>query len=94
LDPGRIGVEGEAALRIPLESPNHGEDAAAPLAWVYAALGDKEPAFAWLEKAYRNHEGGLILLGVAPVSQPIRHDPRFESLLRRMGLAAISQPTP
>jgi TolB-like protein len=78
----------KAALRIILESPNHGEDAAVPLASVYATLGEKEPAFAWLEKAYRNREGGLILLGVSPVPQLIRQDPRFEGLMHGMRLTA------
>jgi TolB-like protein len=78
----------KAALRIILESPNHGEDAAVPLASVYATLGEKEPAFAWLEKAYRNREGGLILLGVSPVPQLIRQDPRFEGLMQGMRLSA------
>ena len=77
----------EATLQTLLKGASHGEDLAMILAQDYAALGKKEPAFAWLEKAYRNHEGGLVLLGVAPAFRPIRSDPRFENLMRGMRLA-------
>ena len=78
--------KGRAILKTMLETANHREDLAILLAQVYAAFGEKEPAFVWLERAYRNREGGLILLHVAPAFQPIRHDPRFTSLMRRIGL--------
>jgi TolB-like protein/DNA-binding winged helix-turn-helix (wHTH) protein/Tfp pilus assembly protein PilF len=78
----------EAALQTLLESANHGEGPAILLAQVYTALGEKEPAFAWLEKAYRNHEAALILLGMAPAFQPLGGDPRYKGMMQRMSLAA------
>jgi TolB-like protein/DNA-binding winged helix-turn-helix (wHTH) protein len=77
----------EATLQTLLKGASHQEDLAMLLAQDYAALGEKEPTFAWLEKAYRNHEGGLALLGAAPAFRPIRSDPRFETLMRGMRLA-------
>ena len=50
----------------------------------YAQLGDKEQAFAWLEKAYEKHDGPLFRLKVEPGWDPLRDDPRYEDLLRRM----------
>ncbi|MCP4259282.1 MAG: protein kinase [Planctomycetes bacterium] len=51
---------------------------------IYAQLGDKEQAFAWLEKAYEKHDGGLLYLKVEPLLDPLHDDPRFDDLLRRM----------
>ena len=52
----------------------------------YLYLGDKDRAFEVLEKAYQEREGGLIYLNVAPRWDPLRDDPRFHDLLRRMNL--------
>ncbi len=56
------------------------------IAAVYAGLGDKEQAFQWLEKAYRERDEGLIYLNVAAPWGNLRSDPRFVSLVRRVGL--------
>jgi len=53
---------------------------------VYAALGDKDSAFEWLEKAYAIRDKGLTFLKVDPCLDPLRSDPRFQDLLRRVGL--------
>jgi len=50
----------------------------------YAQLGDKDQAFAWLEKAYKEHVGPMVTLKVDPAWDPLRSDPRFQDLLRRM----------
>jgi DNA-binding winged helix-turn-helix (wHTH) protein/TolB-like protein/Flp pilus assembly protein TadD len=57
------------------------------IAIVYASLGEKDQAFAWLEKAYEDRSGSLILLKVWPLMDPLRSDPRFADLVRRVGLA-------
>lgn len=50
----------------------------------YAQLGDKDQAFAWLEKAYEKHDSPMHRLKVQPWWDPLRSDPRFQDLLRRM----------
>ncbi|MFQ5694366.1 MAG: protein kinase [Terriglobia bacterium] len=54
------------------------------IAAVHAALGQKEQAFAWLEKAYGERDSWLVFVKVEPMFDPLRGDPRFQALLRRM----------
>jgi TolB-like protein/Flp pilus assembly protein TadD len=54
------------------------------IAQAYTALGDFDQAFAWLEKAYQDRWGQLAWLKVDPGDDPLRSDPRFQDLLRRM----------
>jgi serine/threonine protein kinase/Tfp pilus assembly protein PilF len=56
------------------------------LAVLYGALGERDQAFASLEKAYEAHDLQLQYLGVSPTFDPLRSDPRFQDLLRRVGL--------
>jgi len=57
------------------------------IALIYVGLGDKEQAFAWLEKAYQEHARRLWALNVNPSWDKLRSDPRFADLLRRIGLS-------
>ncbi len=54
------------------------------IAAVHAALGQKDQAFAWLEKAYGERDNWLVNVKVEPMFDPLRSDPRFQDLLRRM----------
>jgi len=54
------------------------------VAQAYAALGEFDQAFALLEKAYEEHASELVALKVEPENDPLRSDPRFQDLLRRM----------
>jgi TolB-like protein/DNA-binding winged helix-turn-helix (wHTH) protein/Tfp pilus assembly protein PilF len=54
------------------------------IASIYGHLGDKDQAFAWLEKAYKSRDGTDTLFD--PMWDPLRSDPRFKDLLRRVGL--------
>jgi serine/threonine protein kinase/tetratricopeptide (TPR) repeat protein len=56
------------------------------MATVYAALGEKDAAFAELEKAYREHDWFFQRLRSDPFMDPLRDDPRFKDLVRRLGL--------
>jgi TolB-like protein/DNA-binding winged helix-turn-helix (wHTH) protein/Flp pilus assembly protein TadD len=57
------------------------------VAIVYGALGELEEAFAWLEKGYEEHDPELTYLKVPGRRfEPLRHDPRFQQLVRRVGL--------
>ena len=53
---------------------------------VHASLGDVDEAFRWLEMAVQEKASGLILLRVHPRLDPIRPDPRYWPLVRRVGL--------
>jgi hypothetical protein len=53
-------------------------------ATIEAHLGDEDQAFALLEKAFKEREGSIYLLNVSPSFDPLRDDPRFADLLRRM----------
>lgn len=57
------------------------------IAAAYAGIGDKEQTLAWLEKAYAQHSNELVGLKIDPAYDPLRSDPRFQDLIRRVGLA-------
>ena len=59
------------------------------IARIYTGLGEKEQAFSWLEKAIDERDSNLTMPGLKPDVQldTLRSDPRFEELLRRMGLS-------
>lgn len=56
------------------------------IATLYTGLGNKERAFEWLNKAYEKHDGQMVMLKVDPNLDSLRADPRFDDLLRRIGL--------
>jgi len=56
------------------------------MAIVYAALGEKDAAFAELEKAHQAHDWFFQRLKVDPFMDPLRDDPRFADLVKRLGL--------
>ena len=56
------------------------------IAAVHASLGDVDEAFRWLDIAAEERAAGLILLRVHPRLDPIRSDPRYGPLVRRLGL--------
>jgi eukaryotic-like serine/threonine-protein kinase len=53
-------------------------------AWVSASTGDVEDALKWLEKSYEDRDAMLWWLKVIPLFDPLRSNPRFQDLLRRM----------
>jgi tetratricopeptide (TPR) repeat protein len=59
---------------------SHGSE----IAVIYAALGDTEQAMNWLEKGYQERFNPGVLL--RPGFDPLRSDPRFQALVRRIGL--------
>ena len=56
------------------------------IVYILIALGEKDQAFAWMEKAYQSRAGGLPWLVMEPKFDPIRSDPRSAELVHRMGL--------
>jgi serine/threonine protein kinase/Flp pilus assembly protein TadD len=64
------------------------------VATVYAGLGDKEQAFEWLERAYQERSSWLLSLKVEPIFADLRSEPRFQDLVRRVGLPAMGNSPP
>ena len=64
------------------------------MATVYAAMGEKNQAFAQLQQAYLQRSFFLSLIKVDPELDSLRHDPRFQDLLRRMNFPAVAGLSP
>ncbi len=58
------------------------------VATIYVGLGEADRAFEWLERAFREHAFALVYLKVDPRMDRLRSDPRFQDMLRRLGLAS------
>jgi TolB-like protein/Tfp pilus assembly protein PilF len=56
------------------------------IAVIYTALGDKDKAFEWLEKAHEERDPRLYPIKVIPRLESLHSDPRFTALLKKMGL--------
>lgn len=79
----------EEALRMlhDLEALGEKESVASVnIALAWTALGDHDRAFAWLDRAYKDHLYLLRVVTVEPGYEPLRSDPRYADLLRRMSL--------
>ena len=61
-------------------------DRTATLLIAYSGTGQKERLIELLQKAYSEHSNAVVQIKVDPMYDPIRSDPRFEDLLRRVGL--------
>ena len=85
---GRMGRAADASKVIAdlQEQSKQGYVAPTDFAKVYLGLGDKEQAFAWLEKGYQQHDFWLTFLKGDPMFDSLRSDPRFQNLVRRIGL--------
>jgi serine/threonine-protein kinase len=75
-------------LRFLVKTIESRENPARPegIAGLYGQLGENDKAFEWLERAYVERADGLSLLKVDPWYDPLRSDPRFADLMRRVGL--------
>jgi TolB-like protein len=76
----------EGSLRAWLEAATEREGYSPwMIARNYTQIGEKDAAFTWLERGYRERDPIMILLRATPRFDPLRSDPRFNDLLRRMG---------
>jgi tetratricopeptide (TPR) repeat protein len=57
------------------------------IARMYVAWGDKDEAFTWLHRSFTERSEWMTMLKINPELDSLRDDPRFEVLLRRVGLA-------
>jgi len=60
---------------------------ASEIAMIYAALGDRDQAMTWLERGFEERVNPGVLL--RPGFDPLRSDPRFQGLVRRLGLSPV-----
>jgi tetratricopeptide (TPR) repeat protein len=51
---------------------------------IYMGLGEKEEALHWMEKAYEERSAWMCFIKMDPMLDPLRKEPRFQELLRRM----------
>lgn len=82
------GLKGFCLKRI--EQMDKDSDRNVYLAWDYAGffirLGDRENAIKWLKKSYQNRDRWITSIKYDPVWNPIRSDPRFEEIVKQIGL--------
>jgi len=67
----------------------HAHEAAYQIAQALAWRGDRDRAFEWLDRAYRQRDGGLTEIETAPLLRSLHADPRFNALLRRVKLPEL-----
>jgi len=79
-------AEARVFLRKLEERSKRGYVPAYDLAVIHLALGEKEAALRWLQRAYDEHDWALVVLAVEPRLDPLRSDPRFQGLVRKVGL--------
>jgi TolB-like protein len=81
-----LGRHGDADQAIALAEQRYANGMAYQIAYIYAARGNSDRTFYWLERAYRQHDGGLAYLKVDPMFRQLRSDARFKELMRKMKL--------
>jgi len=60
------------------------------IVYIFTALGDKDQAFAWMEKGFQSRAGNLPWMIMEPKFDPLRSDPRFGQFVRQIGLGVKS----
>jgi TolB-like protein/DNA-binding winged helix-turn-helix (wHTH) protein/Tfp pilus assembly protein PilF len=76
--------ESDASLKELIET--YHASAAWSIATVYALRNQRDEAFKWLDRAYAQHDGGLIYLKIDPLLKNLRSDPRYAALLNKIHL--------
>ncbi len=79
-------AEAEKALRVVKQIARQRYVSPYYVALAYVGMGRKEEALEWLEKAYADRSGWLVNMQVEPAMDPLRSNPRFQNLTRRLGL--------
>ena len=79
-------TEAQKLLNILRERSTREYIDASLIALIYIAMGDKDQAFIWLNKAYADRSSWMTWLKVEPKFDPLRSDQRFRDLMRRVGI--------
>jgi eukaryotic-like serine/threonine-protein kinase len=89
---GRAGNEGAARALLGelTERAAQGHVSSMWMALVHLGLGDRDAVIGWLDRAFEERDGSLVLVTSAIEFDPLRSDPRFAALLGRMGLGHLA----
>lgn len=95
---GRAGRQREAREVIDRLHHGPGNISSMYFAIVFAGLGERDSVFSYLDRALQNRDEDLDVVAVDPKFAPVRDDPRFHELLRRLNLESLvsgwAMPTP
>ena len=81
-----LGATPDQWIEVRLAQRKTGYISAFGIATLYADMGDKDQAFQWLNTAYAEHDWELVRLRSDFLLDPLRSDPRFAELVRKVGL--------
>jgi TolB-like protein/DNA-binding winged helix-turn-helix (wHTH) protein/Tfp pilus assembly protein PilF len=81
------GIEGFWRRRLAQLKARRGYTEPFEFVNLYLSLGDKEQVLAWLEKAYRDRNPFMVGIKSSPRADMLRSDPRYDDLVRRVGLS-------
>jgi adenylate cyclase len=81
-----LGRRSEADRAIALAEQKWGNGMAWNIGQFYASRNDSDRAFSWWERAYRQHDGGMINLKMDPICRNLHRDARYKALLRKMNM--------
>jgi TolB-like protein/DNA-binding winged helix-turn-helix (wHTH) protein/Flp pilus assembly protein TadD len=81
-----LGNEQESTTALNSLITKYGDDGAFQIAQVYAARGESDKAFEWLDHAYKQRDPGLPELNSDPLFKSLHRDPRYADLLKKMHL--------
>jgi TolB-like protein/Tfp pilus assembly protein PilF len=82
----------EQTLQALLEHTKKSYTSPFDIATIYAALGDNEKAFAWMDRAVSDRSSWLVYSKWEPRLNPLRSDPRFQQILSRIGFSTGTNP--
>jgi TolB-like protein len=81
-----LGKRADADRTLAHAEQTYGNNMAYQIACVYAGRKDRDGAFRWLERGFKQRDEGLTALKVDPLLANLRQDPRYKALLRKMNL--------
>ena len=81
-----LGHAAVSAERLRDAIAKNAEDSAYQIAQTHAWRGEKDEAFKWLDRAFRQRDGGLVLLKNDALLVSLRGDPRFQALLLKLNM--------
>jgi hypothetical protein len=76
----------ERAIRNVTDQAKAGSRRPYDVAHFALVMGDRSLALDWLEKSYQHHDYWMLFINVDPEYDSIRSDPRFQSIVHRLGV--------